>query len=226
MLAGSCSGQGARAPGGWAGHAGAATGHQWGLSPRGAHLPHGGQWGWQNHPHGCPCWQEDMCVLALTLLALCVHISVLSTPLNVLCYCTCLFVCVHLANQTSSYWPVQSFLRRHYKLQSHAFVTWLQLALHIDRASYLGTAYQEVPVQAVSTSSSLCTMLQLARLRGMCASMATPRSRHPLRVSQAMWSSLTPTLQLQQCMRRCSSVAPYAMAKRWTQRPPRPLWIR
>jgi len=30
---------------------------------------------------------------------------------GVSCYCTCLFICMHLANQTDSCWAVQSFLR-------------------------------------------------------------------------------------------------------------------
>ena len=29
----------------------------------------------------------------------------------VLCYCTCSIICMHLAKQTDSRWPVQSFLR-------------------------------------------------------------------------------------------------------------------
>ena len=38
---------------------GAAERHQRCLPPRHPHLPHGGQWGWQDHPHGRAIRQKD-----------------------------------------------------------------------------------------------------------------------------------------------------------------------
>ena len=59
LFVGGCQGQGACALGGQHPLAGAAAGHQWGLQTQGAHLPHGGHWGRQDHPHGRAGRQKD-----------------------------------------------------------------------------------------------------------------------------------------------------------------------
>ncbi len=48
------------------------------------------------------------CLHVVLTSAVFVHYSVNH---SVSCYCTCLFIGMHLAKQTDSCWPVQSFLR-------------------------------------------------------------------------------------------------------------------